>query len=145
MINVYLSGPMYLGEAQAKGWREYLKLTVKEKSLNKRYFFYDPCSRFYDDKTFLQQNASWIVKLDKMEIEKSHIVVVNACEKAWGTPMEQYIAYSTGKFVIAFSDDEHPSIWAKEHCHVFLKNVDEVAEFLLKNAMMIERITDALH
>jgi nucleoside 2-deoxyribosyltransferase len=129
-IKIYLSGPMYLGEEQARVWRNELKKLVKQFDINSHYFFYDPCKRFYDDKVFLNNNSSWIVKMDKFEIEASHIVVVNACRKAWGTPMEQYIAYSTGKFVIAFSDQVLPSIWAKEHCHVMLRSVEEVADFL---------------
>jgi len=168
-IIVYLSGPMSGTKEESTGWRneikEYLRVR-KDKEISNRvdvmrvakmgnpnYAFspyyltegivdfnvLDPCNRWFDDKKFLAENSSWVVKIDKMEIAKANVLIVNANENAWGTPMEQIKAWDTGKFVIAFCDKEFPSIWAKEHCHVMVKDHLEAAEWLYNHAIDIWR------
>jgi len=135
LIKVYLSGPMYLGKEQATKWRDEVKEILLSCNCNEpTYKIYDPCIRFFDDKNFLGQNGSWIVKIDKMEIADSDVVIVNATEPGWGTPMEQYIAYSTGKFVIAFDDKDHASIWTKAHCHVYVESPRLAAKWLCEHS-----------
>ena len=131
ILNVYLSGPMYLGKEQATEWRNEFKDIIAASGLCIRCI--DPCNRFYDDKNELLANGSWVVKIDKMEIANSHIVVVNATEPGWGTPMEQYIAWETGKFVVAFDDKPFSSIWTKAHSHVLLDSHILAANWICKN------------
>lgn len=99
----------------------------------------DPCDRWFNTREEANENSAWIVKLDKMEIDKADVLIVNACDNAYGTPMEQYMAYVAGKFVIAFCDKEFPSIWAKEHCHVMLKSHIEASQWLCNHSLDIER------
>lgn len=68
--------------------------------------------------------------MDKMEIAKSDVLIVNATNPGWGTPMEQYIAWESGKMIICFSDCDYPSIWAKAHCHKMCRTHIEAAEYL---------------
>jgi nucleoside 2-deoxyribosyltransferase len=153
-IKVYLSGPMYLGKEQAITWRNEFKEIINSEIRRRMRFnlagtgfiqpfhitFFDPCTRFYDDKEYLYNNSGWIVKIDKMEIEKSDVVVVNANDPGWGTPMEQYIAYTTGKFVIAFSNCEFPSIWVKEHSHILVDTHLCAAKQLIQKAEFLWRV-----
>lgn len=158
-INLYLSGPMYLGKEQATGWRVTVKNIIKAwldteiptasmppyigysgippRLFNRDlvdFYFQDPCDRWYDKGTELTNVGGYVVQMDKMEIEKSHVVLVNASDPGWGTPMEQYIAFTTGKMVIAFSDCEYPSIWAVAHSHMMFKNHVKAADFICKIA-----------
>jgi len=99
----------------------------------------DPCDRWFNTREEANANSAWIVKIDKMEVAKANVLIVNASDNGWGTPMEQYMAYESGKFVIAFCDKEFPSIWAKEHSHVMVKGHIEAAEWLCNHALDIER------
>lgn len=160
-ITVYLSGPMYLGREQAVGWRDEVKQVFnkwlyseteqpfgysgssKPKVLNSNFFDFkvlDPCNRWYDKGNSLDGVGGYVVQMDKMEIAKSDVVIVNATNPGWGTPMEQYLAWKDGKMVLAFSECEFPSIWSKAHCHQFFKNHIETAEFLCSIAKNIARV-----
>ena len=145
IINVYLSGPMYLGKEQAFEWRQEVSATLHhwaQKPGNGhvvQFDILDPCLRWYDNKRELQLKAKYIVQNDKMEIAKSHVVIVNASDPGWGTPMEQYIAFSSGKMVIAFSDCDYPSIWAIVHSHHMARTHQEAAIFLCDVAKNIAR------
>lgn len=99
----------------------------------------DPCDRWFNTREEANNNSSWIVKIDKMEIDKADVLIVNASDNGWGTPMEQYMAYEDGKFVIAFCDKEFPSIWAKEHSHVMVRSHIEAAKWLCNHFLDIER------
>lgn len=162
-ITLYLSGPMYKTKEESTKWRNEIKKHlwewenyiyrkhIKESDqfgvdlsfLRKddiHFNVLDPCDRWFNTREEANANSSWIVKIDKMEIVKSDILIVNACDNAYGTPMEQFWAYEIlGKFVIAFCDKEFPSIWAKEHCHVMLKSHFEAAEWLCNHSTDIAR------
>ena len=142
IVKIYLSGPMYMGEEQATLWREEFVRYLDGADIDNVFFdILDPCSRFYDDKKFLTENGSWIVKVDKMEIEKADIVIVNATHPGWGTPMEHYIAYESGKFIIAFDEKEFSSIWTTAHSHVIVKDHIQAAEWLTQH---IEQLAGAI-
>lgn len=145
-ITVYLSGPMYLGREQAIGWRDEVKhnllMWVRNSSKSNLVHFHilDPCDRWYDKGNDLDHVGGYVVQMDKMEIAKSDVVIVNATNPGWGTPMEQYLAFTTGKMVLAFSDCDYPSVWAKVHSHQFFKNHVEAADFLCNIATNLARI-----
>lgn len=128
-IYVYLSGPMYLGWEQASEWRDEVTQLLKP---YEEFVVINPCARWLTKGPELTESGSWVVQMDKMEIAKSNVLIVNATNPGWGTPMEQYIGYTTGKFIIAFSDCEHPSIWAKEHSHKLVKTHVDAAMFLIQ-------------
>lgn len=147
-ITVYLSGPMYLGMEQAKKWRNDVihilishtkpipipswNTSLGAECLTKGYYFdiLNPCNRWLEKGGELENEGSFVVQMDKMEIAKSDVLIVNATNPGWGTPIEQYIGWSTGKLIIAFSDCDFPSIWAKAHCHKMCRNHIEAANYL---------------
>jgi len=136
IVSVYLSGPMYLGLEQATGWRNEVKTILNEWVTQPgnghivQFNVQDPCDRWYEKGDPLTKVGGYVVQMDKMEIAKSHVVLVNATDPGWGTPMEQYIAYTTGKMVIAFSACVYPSIWAREHSHQMFYGHKEATYFI---------------
>jgi nucleoside 2-deoxyribosyltransferase len=137
IAKVYLSGPMYLGRDQATAWRDEFKEFLDKfpySNFDVMFECIDPCARFFENKRVLLDNAAWIVKIDKMEIANSDIVVVNASDPGWGTPMEHYIAWDSGKFVIAFDNKQFSSIWTKAHSHVVVDSHMDAARWLCKHA-----------
>lgn len=164
-ITIYLSGPMYKTKEESTKWRnevkdyikkwgwtpnkmhvvcngygEYSKVPLEYNKDLAHFSILDPCDRWFNTREEANENSSWIVKIDKMEIKKSNVLIVNACDNAYGTPMEQFWAYEIlGKFVIAFCDKDFPSIWAKEHCHIMLKNHIDAAEWLCNHSREIAR------
>jgi len=144
-ITVYLSGPMYLGKEQATGWRDEIKeqiLRWQQSPVNHNYVHFnilDPCARWYDKGVQLDDVGGYVVQMDKMEIAKSDVLIVNATNPGWGTPMEQYLAWAAGKMILTFSDCDFPSIWAKAHSHQFFRTHTEVTAFLCSVANQIAR------
>jgi nucleoside 2-deoxyribosyltransferase len=161
-ITVYLSGPMYKSKEESMTWRNEIKNYLRSASYHPvdsqllppgilhwdrhtfidddvQFTILDPCNRWYDDKNALLRCSAWVVKIDKMEIEASDVVIVNGTDPGWGTPMEQYIAYISGKIVIAFAQRDFPSIWVKEHCHVLVNDHLVAAQWLRNHAEEIAR------
>ncbi len=145
-ITVYLSGPMYLGREQATGWRDEVKeqiLKWQQSTANRSYVHFnvlDPCARWHEKGPALDDVGRYVIQMDKMEIVKSDVIIVNATNPGWGTPMEQYLAWEAGKMILAFSDCEFPSIWAKYHSHQFFKTHVETVDFLCSVAHQIARV-----
>jgi nucleoside 2-deoxyribosyltransferase len=146
-IKVYLSGPMYKTLEEATVWRNQVSAYLNswsapsnsEANQGVAFKILDPCVRWYDNKALLYRDSAWVVKMDKDEIAVSDVVIVNATDPGWGTPMEQYIAYISGKTVIAFANREYPSIWVKEHSHVLLSDHYGAARWLCRHAKEIAR------
>lgn len=135
LITCYLSGPMYLGKEQATGWREEVKgllISWERRPAGRlvRFNVIDPCNRWLDNGGPLEDEGRFVVQMDKMEIAKSNVLLVNATNPGWGTPMEQYIAWESGKMIIAFCDCDYPSIWATVHSHKMCRTHIEAAEYL---------------
>lgn len=132
-ITVYLSGPMYLGLDQASGWRnEVIKYLAGRRELPDlpKFNIFNPCNRWLEKGGPLEAEGPFVVQMDKMEIAKSDVLIVNATNPGWGTPIEQYIGWSTGKMIICFSDCDFPSIWAREHSHKMCRTHIEAAKWL---------------
>jgi len=136
MITVYLSGPMYLGKEQAMSWRDDIEFhlikwnndvgqlaRIRIETLN-------PCNRWLEKGGELEAEGPYVVQMDKMEIAKSDVLIVNATNPGWGTPMEQFIGWQSGKMVICFSDCDFPSIWAKAHSHKMCRTHIEAITWL---------------
>lgn len=162
-ITVYLSGPMYLGRAQATGWRNEIKACFNSwyeeetayrgghsgwpppRAFNANYIYFnvlDPCDRWFGDRASdLSEVGGYIVQMDKLEVAKSDVIIVNATDPGWGTPMEQYYAWAETKaMVLAFADKDYPSIWAKAHCHQMFRTHQEAAKFLCSIAYSLARV-----
>lgn len=144
IITVYLSGPMYLGKDQAVGWRDevitYLNRYVNPDPfmpaplLDFRFNILNPCNRWLEKGGELEAEGPFVVQMDKMEMARSDVFIVNATNPGWGTPMEQYIGWSSGKMIICFSDCDFPSIWAKAHSHKMCRTHIEAAKWLCEVA-----------
>lgn len=106
-----------------------------------KFKIFNPCDRWFNDRKELYtlDRYRWVIKIDKMEIEKSDVVIVNANDNGWGTPIEQYIAYSSGKLVLVFCEKMFPPIWAKEHSHVFTNCRFKAAKWLCDHAKEIAK------
>lgn len=141
-ITVYLSGPMYLGKEQAFVWRnEVIKYIdfwsdfwSREFSDRPNFKIFNPCDRWLEKGGELEAEGPFVVQVDKCEVAASDVLIVNASNPGWGTPMEQYIGWSTGKMIICFADCDFPSIWARAHCHKMCRTHIEAAEWLCKIA-----------
>ena len=143
IITLYLSGPMYLGKDQASGWRSEVEEIIRRwetsssadtpgyiNGVDIRFKILNPCNRWLEKGGELEAEGSFVVQMDKMEMAKSDVFIVNATNPGWGTPMEQYIGWTSGKMIIAFSDSDFPSIWAMEHCHKMCRTHVEAANYL---------------
>lgn len=146
IVNLYLSGPMYLGKEQATGWRNEVKTILNDWTHQPgnghvvQFNFQDPCDRWYKKGPALTMMGGYVVQMDKMEIAKSHVVLVNATDPGWGTPMEQYIAFTTGKMVISFSECEFPSIWAIAHSHKMFGSRIQATTFICDIAKNLAKV-----
>jgi nucleoside 2-deoxyribosyltransferase len=142
-IHVYLSGPMWQSKKESTEWRNRITKALRAfKNKNVCFEVLDPCVRWFDDKNYLYENSKWITQLDKMEIHKAKVVIVNANHMGTGTPMENYISYNnySDKIVIAFREDgKNHSIWTKEHSHVLCKTIPGVLLWLFDHAEEIGR------
>jgi hypothetical protein len=137
-ITVYLSGPMYLGKEQATGWRDEIINYINFWSClfpgRPNFRVLNPCDRWLEKGGELEAEGAFVVQMDKMEMAKADVFIVNATNPGWGTPIEQYIGWSTGKMIICFSDCDFPSIWAWAHCHKMCRTHIEAAEWLCEVA-----------
>ena len=138
VITLYLSGPMYLGKDQAVGWRDevikYVDFWSRKFPDRPQFSILNPCNRWLEKGGELEAEGPFVVQMDKMEMAASDVFIVNATNPGWGTPMEQYIGWSTGKMIICFSDCDFPSIWAKAHSHKMCRTHLEAAEWLCEVA-----------
>lgn len=136
-ITLYLSGPMYLGKEQAFKWRDEVEYHLIEWNVDRgrpiegvQIVTLNPCNRWLEKGGSLEAEGPFVVQMDKLEIAKSDVLIVNATNPGWGTPIEQYIGWSTGKMIICFSDCDFPSIWAKAHSHKMCRTHMEAVEYL---------------
>jgi len=143
IITVYLSGPMYLGKDQAMGWRDeviahldtHVWPVIGESAATPyRFNILNPCNRWLEKGGELEAEGPFVVQMDKMEMATSDVFIVNATNPGWGTPMEQYIGWSTGKMIICFADCDFPSIWARAHSHKMCRTHIEAAKWLCEVA-----------
>ena len=130
MKTIYLCGGINnLSDSECKDWRE----AVKERLAGK-YEFLDPMRRDYRGRE--AESVHEIVEGDKVDIDHSDILLVNANKPSWGTAMEIMYAFDFGEDKITtyiVCDSDRPSPWLIYHSDKIFKTFDEAIEFLNNN------------
>jgi hypothetical protein len=128
---------MYLGKEQAFKWRDEVEYRliawnndVGRPLENVQIVTLNPCNRWIEKGGPFEAEGPFVVQMDKLEMAKSDVFIVNATNPGWGTPMEQYIGYTSGKMIICFSDCDFPSPWAKVHSHKMCRTHIEATKYL---------------
>lgn len=119
---VYLCGPINgCTDAQAKDWREYVKTRLPNTL--------DPMRRDYRGREMECVNE--IVELDKIDVMKSDVLLVNYDKPSVGTSMEVLYAFERGKAVVVVArPDATVSPWLRYHSHAIVHSFDEAIEFI---------------
>lgn len=126
MLTVYLCGGINaLSDSDAKDWREAVKT-----ELGGQFLFLDPMRRDYRGRENEPGIPAEIVCGDKLDIEISDIVLVNANKPSWGTGMELFMAHGLGKFIITVCDNAKPSPWLVYHSNAIVRTFAEAFEEL---------------
>jgi nucleoside 2-deoxyribosyltransferase len=72
-----------------------------------------------------------IVELDKIDIARSDIILVNYDKPSVGTSMEVYLAFTTGKLVIVVAkSDTTISPWLLYHSHKVVHSFEEAMMYI---------------
>ena len=116
-MTVYLCGGINgLSDSDCRDWREVAKSLLRADTL-------DPMRRDYRGRE--DEHVTDIVLLDIVDIEKSHVLLVNATKPSWGTAMELfYCAHVLAKPVIAWVGHGRVSPWLRyfsSECHESLE------------------------
>lgn len=150
MKTVYLCGGINgLTDDEASIWRDYatklleineipifnksngkLKEIIKERSLFK---CLNPLRQQFG--VIGYQSPSEIISLDKNDILKSDILLVNAMKPSWGTAMEVLFAFERHKLIVAFTGDkfENSSPWLSFHVTRICKTMEEAIKYIKEN------------
>jgi hypothetical protein len=126
VLTVYLCGGINaLSDSDAKDWREAAKVALAGKVL-----FLDPMRRDYRGRENEPGIPEEIVCGDKLDIEISEIVLVNANKPSWGTGMELFMAHGLGKYIVTVCDSPKPSPWLVHHSSVICKSFAEAFQLV---------------
>jgi nucleoside 2-deoxyribosyltransferase len=107
MRNVYLCGGINgLTDGQCNNWRNEARGQLNGFNL------IDPMRRDYRGRE--NECVNEIVELDKEDVCKSDIILVNATRPSWGTAMEVMFAYIIGKHIVSVVSDV-VSPWTRYH------------------------------
>lgn len=108
---LYLCGGINgLPDDEAKHWR-----AVATAGLSKHYRVLDPMARDYRGKE--AENVAAIVDGDLADIAAADVLLVRADRPSWGTAMEVFHAFRTGKHVVLFGVPDPCSPWLMSHSH----------------------------
>lgn len=121
-IKVYLCGPINgCTDFEAKGWREYVK-SVLPNTL-------DPMRRDYRGRE--DECVNEIVELDKIDVMKSDVLLVNYDKPSVGASMEVLYAFERGKVVVVVCrDGASISPWLRYHSHAIFHSFVAAIEFI---------------
>jgi nucleoside 2-deoxyribosyltransferase len=130
---IYLCGPILARTTeQANEWRN------KATKQLKKFTILNPMRRQFSDKDKLGINE--IVQMDKEDVKNSDIILVNYnCARQettlCGTSMEIHLAYSLGKYIVAFTDlpEDKWSPWMIYHSTRICKSFDEAIQYINKH------------
>ncbi len=134
---IYLSGPIdNCTDEECKGWRNAIKAIHEHK-----YKFLDPMDRDFREPGFNLKYRKLIVAMDKIDIARSDVVLVNFQRPTVGTSMEVIYAHQLGKLVVIVNSSnieyENLSPWLFEHCVSifpnFVKSFVFIDEFYRKS------------
>lgn len=122
MKTVYLCGPIDgCTDAECKDWREYAKIRLP-KTL-------DPMRRDYRSRE--DDCTAEIVELDKIDVLKSDVLLVNFDKPSVGTSMEVLYAWQYGKTIVTVCVPGQPiSPWMKYHSHAICYSFNEAIEYI---------------
>ena len=131
MKGIYLAGGiMHLTQSQIHHWRQQVMI-----ELQGSFRIYDPTVRKYKyDSLF--GGANEIVTIDKMDINNSDIVLVNASKSSWGTAMEIMYAYMKEKIIICFTDESDMSKispWIIYHSTKVYESLEDAMTYIDKH------------
>jgi nucleoside 2-deoxyribosyltransferase len=111
MLSLYLCGPINgCTDEECKNWREFVKANWKGTTI-------DPMRRDYRGKEL--ESYREIVELDKVDVAKADVMIVNYDKPSVGTSMEVIFAWMIGKpvVVVAANPDVVISPWLRYHAH----------------------------
>lgn len=123
MKRIYLCGGINgLSDADCNDWRSAIKLLLPH------YKCVDPMRRDYRGDELA--SSAQIVSMDLRDIDSCDALIVNASKASWGTAMEVYHAFTTGKLVVAFTGEGVVSPWLRQHVHCLAVGLDKCVAFL---------------
>ena len=129
---IYLCGGINgLTDGECRGWRERVKVEIKG------YKFLDPMRRDY--RGVEDENTNQIVELDKIDINKSDIILVNATRPSWGTAMEILHAYLMHKITVSVVG-KRVSPWLRYHSTYIETSWDDAIERINNENLYGQRI-----
>lgn len=120
MSTVYLAGPIAgCNDEEASGWRQGFV------EAHPAHEFLDPMRRDYRGKE--DDNVNDIVELDIEDIDTADIFLAYCWQVSWGTAMEIFYAYTSGKRVIlVVPEGVRVSPWLRYHSDEIYKSLDDV-------------------
>jgi nucleoside 2-deoxyribosyltransferase len=129
-VKIYLGGPINgCTDAEATGWRETAKATIKEAG----HEYIDPMDRDYRGQEMEPGIATKIVESDKEDIKAADVVILNCPKPSVGTSMEMYYAWSLGKPEVfaVIPENKPPSPWLVYHSDAQFHSVAAALEHVL--------------
>jgi len=121
-MKVYLCGPINgCADSEAKDWREFAKTLLRDTL--------DPMRRDYRGRE--AECVNEIVELDKIDVMKSDVLLVNYDKPSVGTSMEVLYAFERGKVVVVVCRPEASiSPWLRYHSHKIVHSFDAAIEYI---------------
>jgi len=130
---VYLAGPINgKSDGECNGWRSQAKHW-----LGGSFVVRDPMSRDYRGRE--DESVREIVEGDLSDIRECRYVLVNASAPSWGTAMEVFFAWTSGKRVVAFTDSKRISPWLRFHTHAICQTVERACFTILNFDVLTAR------
>jgi len=126
---IYLAGG--IKDLSLKEQTEWRNETIKQ--LYPRFNILNPMRRNFRNNEFQSQNE--IVSLDKDDIIKSDILLVNGTKPSWGTAMEIMFAFIKHKIIITFTGKKfkETSPWVAFHSTRICETMDEAIKYIQNN------------
>ena len=123
MTTIYLCGPINgCTDSEAKDWREFVKSQWSGTTL-------DPMRRDYRGRE--HESVNEIVELDKIDVLKCDVVLVNYDKPSVGTSMEVLFAFERGKLVVVVAaPDARISPWLAYHSHKICHSFGDALQFI---------------
>jgi len=117
-FKIYLASPIFnIEEEESNKWKKIVKLKLKN-----NFIIIDPIEHFDYKKN---KDEQYLIHCDKLNIQRSDIILANCWQPSFGTAMEILYAWERKKlvFIIFPHDNIHP--WIKYHSTKIFKNVDD--------------------
>lgn len=129
-MTIYMAGPIFqCGDGEAKNWRDHLVKTYGRPHGETGYadfIFLDPMRRDYRGKE--AESVNRIVHLDKLDIDRSDVVIVYYHKPSVGTSMEILYAWERNVPVIVVTTEKEYSPWLLYHATAIVESFDEAMD-----------------